>query len=738
MVGFAELDFHAWDQQKGVRDRIGGEGQVLSEEDESRINEDAEGAKFGPMQLVRSQAVPQILQQHPEGPQGLTVCWERFLPLRSLKILLVENDDSTRHVVSALLRNCSYEVTAVANILEAWKVLEDLTSHIDLVLAEVVMPFLSGIALLCRIMNHKTCKNIPVIMMSSNDSMGIVFKCLSKGAVDFLVKPIRKNELKNLWQHVWRKCHSFSGSGSESGIRTQNSTWSKSIEESDNDTDSNDEDDNASIGLNFRDGSDNGIGTQTSWTKQAVEVENPKCMSPWNQLADPPDSTCAQVVHSRAEAFSNQVPTMATKEYNREDCMNGDDAIGEYLQREVPRSPDLQLEEQGIQVLVSVAEANEKKTSDLESREGDEKLERVKLEINGETRNGEYGAEAADFIGTLTNCSNLQMENVAKIPSDISISNCQVKAIYEAEEMPSLELSLKRQRDIEENEPGAQERNVLRRSNLSAFSRYNTNSTANQASAGNVGICSLVDNSSETAKTETIHNLQSHSNGIPNQGSNGTSNNSDMGSTTNNAYTRPPASGEKSMLKSAVNIHPCSAFQPVKDGYYVSSRKSLIPYNIDAATMNGVLAQAKGMPSHIQHSHNHQHYLHHHYHIHDMQQQQKLPNLNELSGPFSFSSSKTENGSGSGSNNGSNGQNGSSCAIGDGTNRGSDGSGGGSGSGSGVDQNRSARREAALKKFREKRKERCFKKKVRYQSRKTLAEQRPRVRGQFARQSHVR
>lgn len=46
--------------------------------------------------------------------------------------------------------------------------------------------------------------------MSSNDSMGIVFKCLSKGAVDFLVKPIRKNELKNLWQHVWRKCHSVS------------------------------------------------------------------------------------------------------------------------------------------------------------------------------------------------------------------------------------------------------------------------------------------------------------------------------------------------------------------------------------------------------------------------------------------------------------------------------------------------------------------------------------------------
>jgi pseudo-response regulator 5 len=26
-----------------------------------------------------------------------------------------------------------------------------------------------------------------------------------KGAADFLVKPLRKNELRNLWQHVWRK-----------------------------------------------------------------------------------------------------------------------------------------------------------------------------------------------------------------------------------------------------------------------------------------------------------------------------------------------------------------------------------------------------------------------------------------------------------------------------------------------------------------------------------------------------
>lgn len=38
-----------------------------------------------------------------------TVCWERFLHVRTIRVLLVENDDCTRYIVTALLRNCSYE-----------------------------------------------------------------------------------------------------------------------------------------------------------------------------------------------------------------------------------------------------------------------------------------------------------------------------------------------------------------------------------------------------------------------------------------------------------------------------------------------------------------------------------------------------------------------------------------------------------------------------------------------------
>ena len=41
--------------------------------------------------------------------------------------------------------------------------------------------------------------------MSSNGETSTVLRGVTHGAVDFLIKPVRLEELRNLWQHVWRK-----------------------------------------------------------------------------------------------------------------------------------------------------------------------------------------------------------------------------------------------------------------------------------------------------------------------------------------------------------------------------------------------------------------------------------------------------------------------------------------------------------------------------------------------------
>lgn len=113
----AELNRRLQNEHKEVRDGVMGEGHDLSEEDESGINDgvgDLNGhpeAGIGAAASLKKQPPPPTLppQQQQQNPQGPLVRWERFLPLGSLKVLLVEDDDSTRQVVSALLRNCSYD-----------------------------------------------------------------------------------------------------------------------------------------------------------------------------------------------------------------------------------------------------------------------------------------------------------------------------------------------------------------------------------------------------------------------------------------------------------------------------------------------------------------------------------------------------------------------------------------------------------------------------------------------------
>lgn len=94
-------------EQKEVRSGVMGEGQGLgfSEEDETRVDDAARNVNNGPGGEIQIHDGLQMPQQ----AQNSVIRWERFLPIGSLKVLLVENDDSTRHVVSALLRNCSYE-----------------------------------------------------------------------------------------------------------------------------------------------------------------------------------------------------------------------------------------------------------------------------------------------------------------------------------------------------------------------------------------------------------------------------------------------------------------------------------------------------------------------------------------------------------------------------------------------------------------------------------------------------
>lgn len=225
--------------------------------------------------------------------------------------------------------------------------------------------------------------------------------------------------------------------------------------------------------------------------------------------------------------------------------------------------------------------------------------------------------------------------------------------------------------------------------------------------------------------------MKSNSDAAPiKQGSNGSSNNNDMGSSTKNVVAKPSVNRERVTSPSAVkSTQHTSAFHPVQ--HQTSPANVVGNDKADEGIANGVkLGHQTEVPqSCVQHHH------HVHYYLHVMAQQQ--PSIDHGSSDAQCGSSNvfdppvechaanySVNGAISDSHNASNGQNGCSAAPNiarpnmESVNgiMAKNGAGGGSrsGSGSGNDMyhNRYPQREAALNKFRLKRKDRNFGKKV--------------------------
>lgn len=130
---------------------------------------------------------------------------DAFIDRSKVRILVCDNDAKSLEEVSTLLLKCSYQVTSVRSARQVIDALNAEGANIDIILAELDLPLAKGMKLLKYINRDNDLRRIPVIMMSAQDEVSVVVKCLRLGAADYLVKPLRTNELLNLWTHVWRR-----------------------------------------------------------------------------------------------------------------------------------------------------------------------------------------------------------------------------------------------------------------------------------------------------------------------------------------------------------------------------------------------------------------------------------------------------------------------------------------------------------------------------------------------------
>ncbi len=103
----------------------------------------------------------------------------------SHRILIVDDERSASDYLRVLLEEQGHEVRATSNGLEALIALEN--QPYELVVSDIRMPQMDGLELLSHL--KERWPEIPVIMLTANDSVDDVVEAIQLGAINYLVKP---------------------------------------------------------------------------------------------------------------------------------------------------------------------------------------------------------------------------------------------------------------------------------------------------------------------------------------------------------------------------------------------------------------------------------------------------------------------------------------------------------------------------------------------------------------------
>ena len=107
------------------------------------------------------------------------------------KILVVDDEEAIREVVSTMLESRGYSCTSVSNGRAAQDYVRKQTP--DLVLIDTIMPEMDGIKLLDWLRDYDP--EIPVIMVTVINDIPTALEAIRRGAHDYILKPFEKDQL---------------------------------------------------------------------------------------------------------------------------------------------------------------------------------------------------------------------------------------------------------------------------------------------------------------------------------------------------------------------------------------------------------------------------------------------------------------------------------------------------------------------------------------------------------------
>lgn len=109
-----------------------------------------------------------------------------------LKILIVDDSETNRQLLTEMLKD-NYDIIEAEDGEKAIEMLHERGEDISLVLLDLLMPVMDGFDVLAYMGKNKWLEEIPVIMISSEDSTPYVKRAYELGATDYIGRPFDEN-----------------------------------------------------------------------------------------------------------------------------------------------------------------------------------------------------------------------------------------------------------------------------------------------------------------------------------------------------------------------------------------------------------------------------------------------------------------------------------------------------------------------------------------------------------------
>ncbi|KAL1548740.1 two-component response regulator ORR9-like [Salvia divinorum] len=134
-------------------------------------------------------------------------------------VLAVDDSSIDRKLIEMLLKKTSYHVTTVDSGSKALEFLgwnegnsdeaffspkNNQEVEVNLIITDYCMPGMTGYDLLKKIKESAVLRDIPVVIMSSENVPSRINRCLEEGAEEFFLKPVRLADVNKLKPHIMK------------------------------------------------------------------------------------------------------------------------------------------------------------------------------------------------------------------------------------------------------------------------------------------------------------------------------------------------------------------------------------------------------------------------------------------------------------------------------------------------------------------------------------------------------